>query len=75
MKKLKESEYPIQQLLTEKQASHYLNMSLAFLRRRRSQGAFKGLISGPKFVKFGKSVRYRQDDLDAWVEKYLKEVV
>ena len=61
-------------VLTEKQASRYLNISLAFLRRRRSQGTPPGSIPGPRFLKLGKSVRYRLEDLDSWLDENLKEV-
>ena len=28
---------------------------------------------GPPYVKFGKAVRYRREDLDAWVEERLTD--
>ena len=65
---------PQTEVLTEKQAGRYLNLSLAFLRRRRSQGTPPGSIPGPRFLKLGKAVRYRLADLDAWLETHLKEV-
>jgi len=65
---------PRTEVLNEKQAAAYLNLSLAFLRRRRSLGTPPGSIPGPKYAKLGKAVRYRREDLDDWLEKYLCEV-
>ena len=65
---------PPLEVLNEKQASRYINMSLAFLRRRRSEGNREGITPGPRFLKIGKSVRYMRADLDVWLEKHLKEV-
>jgi predicted DNA-binding transcriptional regulator AlpA len=51
-------------VLTEKQAARYINMSLAFLRNAR---CYRPDL-GPKFLKLGRAVRYRIEDLDAWLE-------
>jgi predicted DNA-binding transcriptional regulator AlpA len=48
-------------LLNEKQLVSKLNISVASTRRWRL------LRRGPKFVKIGASVRYRADDVDAWL--------
>jgi predicted DNA-binding transcriptional regulator AlpA len=52
-------------LLTEKDASELLSLSLATLRRRRTEGR------PPRFVKIGASVRYRAEDLDDFVQSSL----
>lgn len=52
-------------LLDEKQAASYLHLSVALLRKWRTYG------DGPAFVKIGRLVRYRQLDLDAYVEGHL----
>ena len=61
-------------LLTEKQASEYINQSLSFLRRRRSEGTPPGCTPGPKYYKNGKSIRYRVSDLESWLQEHIKEV-
>ena len=49
--------------MTTKEAAAYLKISRQFLEiaRWRADG------SGPDYVKFGKSVRYKQSVLDAWI--------
>jgi excisionase family DNA binding protein len=49
-------------LLTQAEAARLLRLSERTLERLRVAGG------GPKFVKAGRSVRYRQCDLDAWIE-------
>lgn len=49
-------------LLTERQTSEQLNIPMVTLRTWRTRGG------GPMFVKLGRVVRYRQRDLDAWIE-------
>ncbi len=48
-------------LITEEEVSKRLSVSLASLRRWRL------LQKGPMFVKIGALVRYRPEDLDAWL--------
>jgi excisionase family DNA binding protein len=48
-------------LMTEEEVSKRLSVSLASLRRWRL------LRKGPVFVKVGSLVRYRPEDLDAWL--------
>jgi predicted DNA-binding transcriptional regulator AlpA len=62
------------ELLTEKQVSKILNVSLAFLRRRRSQGTPPGCTPGPVYLKLGKSVRYRKSDIVSYLEEHICEV-
>ena len=48
-------------VLTERETSGYLRVSLSTLRRwRKSDG-------GPAFIRFGKSIRYRVQDLDRFL--------
>jgi len=47
--------------LNEQEVSKRLNVSVATLRRWRLEKR------GPMFVKVGSLVRYRPEDLDAWV--------
>lgn len=52
-------------LLKEQQAAEVLGCSVALLRKHR---LFR---KGPAFVKIGRLVRYRSEDLDAFIEANL----
>jgi predicted DNA-binding transcriptional regulator AlpA len=54
--------------LTEKEAANYIGMSIAFLRKDRSEGKIGNRTPGPKYLKIGKSIRYLKDELDRWLE-------
>lgn len=55
-----------EQLLRDPQAADFLNVSIAWLQRQRWLG------TGPCYIKVGaRAVRYRKDDLDAWVSANL----
>ncbi len=49
------------ELLTPKEASQMLKVSIHTLAKWRSQG------QGPDYVKTGKSVKYSQDTVNAWI--------
>jgi predicted DNA-binding transcriptional regulator AlpA len=54
-------------LLTPKEAGKILGYSESFLAQRRAAG------TGPAYVKVSsRAVRYRREDLDAWVEEQLR---
>lgn len=56
------------QLLTTSQAAHYLGVSKAFLERDRWAGA------RVPFIKVGsRAVRYRQADLDGYIESRIRQ--
>ena len=48
-------------LLTQVEAARLLQLSERTLERLRVSGA------GPRFIKAGRSVRYREIDLEAWI--------
>ena len=52
-------------LLTEKEVSKMLRLSLPTLRRRR------GLRKEPRFVRIGSAVRYLESDIEAFVDSLL----
>ena len=54
-------------LLTEKEVAQVLKLSLPTLRRRR------WLKKGPKFVKIGSAVRYRESDIETFVNQLSSE--
>lgn len=53
--------------LTEKEAAHYIGMSVSFLRRDRMDGLIGNRTPGPKWLKIGRSVRYLKEELDRWL--------
>ncbi|MGF2734829.1 helix-turn-helix transcriptional regulator [Marinobacter sp. DUT-1] len=50
-------------LLTQKELAEYLNKSTAWCERARWAG------DGPRFIKLGRHVRYRAEDVLAWIEE------
>lgn len=53
-------------LLNQKQAARILDLSVRTLERHRLAG------TGPSYARLGRLIRYRQDDLDAWVRGSLR---
>jgi len=53
-------------LLTEVAVSRQLRIPLAVLRKWRA------INQGPLFVKVGATVRYRQQDVEVWLERELR---
>ena len=50
------------EILNTRETAEYLRLSKPTLERFRISG------EGPSFCKLGGAVRYRKDDLDAWLE-------
>lgn len=50
-------------LLNQQEVASYLDKSIAWCERARWDG------SGPPYIKVGRAVRYRADDLLAWIEE------
>jgi excisionase family DNA binding protein len=59
---------PLSRLLDEQEAAEYLHCSVAFLRRCRLRQ------KEPQFARVGRLVRYRPQDLEAFIDKNVKEV-
>ena len=55
------------EVLTEKEAAKYIRMSRSFLRQDRMNGYRTGRTRGPVYMKLGRSIRYRRQDLDEWL--------
>jgi predicted DNA-binding transcriptional regulator AlpA len=53
-------------LLNQRQAAHILRLSVRTLERHRVAG------TGPRFVRLGRLVRYREADLADWVREGLR---
>jgi predicted DNA-binding transcriptional regulator AlpA len=57
----------------EEEAADYIGMSRSFLRQGRMTGQLEDKIPPPPFLRIGKrSVRYLQEDLDAWLAQFKK---
>lgn len=54
-------QHTFEQLLSEQDVARITGMSVATVRRWRL------LRQGPRFVKLGAAVRYRPEDVDAWI--------
>jgi hypothetical protein len=50
--------------LPERDAAPYIGFSRDFLRAGRRKG------TGPAYIKVGRSIRYRREDLDTWLAKH-----
>jgi hypothetical protein len=50
-------------ILSEKEAAEYIGMSRSFLRQDRMNGYRDGRTPGPDFLKLGRTIRYRKEDL------------
>ncbi len=59
-------------LLTEKETSIYICMSRSFLRQARMEGNRETRTEAPPFIKIGRAVRYDREDLDKWLDKFIK---
>lgn len=58
--------------LKEKDAAAYIGMSVPFLRQSRCDGNRPNRTPAPPYVKIGRAVRYRTEDLDSWLEANLR---
>ncbi len=56
-------------IMNEKEAAQYIGLSLSYLQHDRCYGELEKRKPGPAYLKLGRSVRYLQKDLDAWLEK------
>lgn len=56
-----ESQRDAKEVMDENDAAAFLHLSVSFLRSRRASG------EEPRFVRLGRLVRYRREDLIAWL--------
>lgn len=59
-------------VLSELEAAKYIGMSRSFLAQSRMQGNRENRTPAPPFIKIGRSVRYLIDDLDLWLDNFMK---
>ncbi len=57
-------------LFTLPEAAKYLAVSESFLRKDCSEGPRKNRTPGPDPVKIGDMIRYKREDLDAWIDQH-----
>lgn len=57
---------PEAEILTTPEAATYLKLSERYLEDLRRRGG------GPQFLTFGKAIRYRRADIDAWAASRAK---
>jgi predicted DNA-binding transcriptional regulator AlpA len=50
-------------LFDQKQAAHFLGLSVRTLERHRVAG------TGPRYARLGRLIRYRENDLKEWVDR------
>lgn len=59
-------------LLTEVETSEYIGMSRSYLRQARMEGNRRNRTPAPPFIRIGRSVRYRIEDINKWLDEFLK---
>ena len=59
-----------QKVFTEKEDAYYLRISRSYLAQDRMNGKFPNRTQSPRFIKFGKSIRYLREDLDNWLHQF-----
>ena len=57
---------PADDVLKDREAAEYTGCSVSTLAKRRMTG------DGPRFIKIGRSIRYRRGDLDAWLASHMR---
>ena len=67
-------------LFTSQEAANYLSVSEHTLRvsRVNSQSERAGVLLGvkaPLFVRIGRSIRYKREDLDAWIDSNASRLI
>lgn len=62
----------IQRALTELEAASYIGMSRSYLAQARMDGQRATRTPAPPFIKIGRSVRYLREDLDRWLDNFMK---
>ena len=57
----------MEEIYDEKVSATYIGLKPPTMRKRRREG------KGPSYIKIGRLVRYRQRDLDAFLEEHLQK--
>lgn len=67
-KKNKEMNRNQTEYITEREAAAYLNVSMSYLQHKRCEGFLKTKRQGPPYYKIGKSIRYKKNELEEWMQ-------
>jgi predicted DNA-binding transcriptional regulator AlpA len=59
----------MKKLLNTNQAAEYLSVSPETLKSSRFKKSLFG-VEAPKHMKIGNAIRYTQEDLDAWIDRF-----
>ncbi|MEH6712296.1 MAG: DNA-binding protein [Paraglaciecola polaris] len=59
-------------VLSEMETSQYIGMSRSYLRQARMEGNRDNRTPAPPFIKIGRSVRYLKEDLDQWLDSFIR---
>lgn len=57
-------------LLSEKQVAQLIGMSRSFLRQARMEGCRKNRTEAPPFVRIGRAIRYKAEDVLSWLSSH-----
>ncbi|WOH39406.1 DNA-binding protein [Thalassotalea fonticola] len=63
----------VKRAMTEQETAEYINMSRSFLRQSRMEGNRENRTPAPPFIKIGRAVRYLKEDLDIWLNSFIKQ--
>lgn len=58
------------QLLTERDTAMYLGVSRSFLAQARMNGTVRKRTPGPPYIRLGRTIRYKQCDLEEWIDQH-----
>lgn len=58
--------------MSELDAAKYIGMSRSFLAQARMDGKRDNRTPAPPFIKIGRAVRYLREDLDNWLNHFMK---
>ena len=67
-------DYQPGEMVTEQEAAEIIGMSVQFLRQSRMDGFRQNRTPGPPYHKFGRSVRYKINDLIDWLDAHRVEL-
>ena len=56
--------------LNEQEAAAHIGMSRSFLRHRRCEGFLDNKPKGPSFIRIGRTIRYKIQDLENWLNMH-----
>ena len=59
-------------VFSEIETAEYIGMSRSFLRQSRMDGNRENRTPAPPFIKIGRAVRYLREDLDNWLDSFMR---